>query len=101
MTLTPLFITANSVPEYHGAKIDVYPNPTSGIINIQFIGRSGGQVKVEVYNSTGQVVLNETFNSAHREKIWQMDLTFLRDGTYWLRALSDKTQTVEQVILIR
>lgn len=101
MTLTPLFITANSVQEYDRSEIAVYPNPTSGLINIRFGSYLGGQVKVELYNSSGQVVLNEIVNSAQGDDIWQMDLTILKDGTYWLRAQYDKTQTVEQVILIR
>lgn len=100
-TLTPLFMPVSSVPEYDKAEIDVYPNPTNGVINILLRDHLGGQVEVMVYNSTGQVVLNEIFNSAQRDEIWQMDLTFLEDGTYWLKAQSNKTLAVEQIILIR
>jgi hypothetical protein len=100
-TLTPLFISASSVPEYGRAQIHVYPNPGKGRLYIQLNDQWGGQVKVGLYNSAGQLVLNETIVNAAGEVTREMDLGHLRDGTYWLRARSEETQMVKQVILIR
>ena len=101
VTLTPLFIPANSIRGYEKSDINIYPNPSSGIINIQFGAQPGGQVRVQLFSSIGQMVLNEQLSALQASGNLQFDLSDQEEGVYWLRVLSDKIQKVEQIILIR
>ncbi len=101
VTLTPLFIPANSVQAYETPEISIYPNPTSGIINIQFGTQPGGQVSVQLFSSIGQMVLNEKLSDLQASGNLLFDLSDQEEGVYWLRVFSDKIQKVEQIILIR
>lgn len=99
--LTPLFIPANSLREYEKAEFVVYPNPSSGIINIRFGTQAGSRLTVLVFNSAGQKVLEESISSPGRNELRQFDLSHLQNGVYQLRINSKYNQKVTQLILIR
>jgi len=101
VTLTPLFIPSSSVREYERPEINIYPNPSSGIINIQFVTPAEGSVSVQVFSSIGQMVLNEQLSDLQASGNLLFDLSDQEEGVYWLRISSDKIQKVEQIILIR
>lgn len=101
VTLTPLFIPASSVRGYKKSDITIYPNPSSGIINIQFDTQPGKQVSVQLFSSIGQMVFNEQLYDLQATGTPQLDISDQEEGVYWLRVSSDKILKVEQIILIR
>lgn len=59
-------------------KVQAYPNPTNKILNI--INLQNGTNKIEVYDTTGKLILNKMFNSSDN-KI-SVDVEHLPKGNY-------------------
>ncbi len=77
---------ANTTP----ANFNMYPNPTKGIVNIQF----EGTYNIMVLNSVGQVVLtNKKHNNA------TIDLTNQADGIYFIRIQNATNLFSKQVVV--
>lgn len=71
------------------SDLKVMPNPTSGMIKLEF-GMST-QATVDVFNALGERVMTSTFNTTGQR---DMDLSTLNDGVYYLNVTADgKTVT--------
>lgn len=70
--------------------ISVYPNPSTGIYNIQ----GNGIHKVEIINTFGQVVLSKEIV----EDNVQIDLSNYAIGVYLLRVITDNSISTKQLI---
>lgn len=75
------------------ADLNVYPNPTTGVV--YFSGTDLDQAVVTVYNITGSEV--GTFTNIHAEKL---DLSHLQDGIYILNVVIDNQTTLKKKISI-
>jgi hypothetical protein len=60
----------------------IYPNPSSGIVNIDFSEQMDGEMKIEVIDIQGKVIHSSTRAQANAE---QMDFTYLNEGIYLIR----------------
>lgn len=75
-------------------EIILYPNPTTGIINIQTKETIRA---VSVYNSIGQKV---TFNSLNKENT-SIDISNLPSGTYFIEVTLNNNKTVKRYKVLR
>ena len=72
---------------YLNNRVKIYPNPTTGIINIE-----GNNInKVDVIDANGSIII-----SKNPRKI---DLTKLKKGIYFIRITTDTSVTLEKIIL--
>lgn len=67
-------------------KNTLYPNPSSGIVNIA-IPMAANEMPLEVYNYNGQLISKGTYK-VHYGKV-QLDLTNYPTGTYIVKILGD------------
>jgi len=68
--------------------LQVYPNPTSGLVHLRYEGQDNHQLQLTVYNSLGQRVLQKSY--IHQSNILEpIDLTGLNSGV-WLVEVWDK-----------
>lgn len=72
-------------------NISIFPNPTTGQINI--FGQEGENYLIEVYNIEGKQVLSDNFTSQK-----QIDLT-KKKGIYLIKIISDKNSYCEKIFL--
>ena len=72
-------------------KFFLYPNPTNGI----FIIKGEDLNMVEVYNTTGQLVVTRTVSDGFAE----IDLSNAAKGLYLVRAMSGKETMIERKIV--
>jgi hypothetical protein len=80
------FGSANlSTPEFE-KSFSVYPNPTRDAVNIDLESEVSG----EVYNLTGNLVLNFTSN--------KVDLSALQPGVYLMKILSEGMQCTKKIV---
>ena len=70
-------------------KVNVYPNPSNGIINITNSENS----KLDVINSNGKVVLSTTVNGS-------VDLSGLQNGIYYLRIEKNNIVNTKSINII-
>lgn len=81
---------------FNSNSIQVYPNPTNGILNIDIstsfnvTGMINENIKIELQNALGQVLLSETTNIQHLT----FNISHLADGVYFLKT---NTKTIRVV----
>ena len=76
-----------SVPEIESltkGSIDIYPNPSSGLININYELVVPAKVDISVYNLLGAVVYKQSENKMTGASNDKMDLSSLSEGMYLL-----------------
>lgn len=73
----------------------LFPNPSNGLFNIQFINAPSGTISVEVYSTIGQLVYNSTFTNA----TFQLDLSTLVNGAYMVFIDADGSRIMKKVII--
>jgi hypothetical protein len=62
---------------------EVYPNPTSDLVNLQFGDNTSGQYVIEVYNTLGQKLKTSTFTASPSAKT-SVSLFEYSDGIYFI-----------------
>jgi hypothetical protein len=79
---------------------EVYPNPTSGILNLNLSGYMGQAADVFIMNTANQLVWQRRFESNHGSEE-TIDLGTLQDGMYFVVVQSAVRRDVQQVVLVR
>ncbi len=74
----------------------VYPNPTTGMITIEFNQNSGENCKVSVSNLTGAVVFRKELTDVDN---YQIDLTNQISGFYVLRIVINNQSYVHKLVI--
>jgi hypothetical protein len=75
----------------------VYPNPTSGILQVD-LGTSATNVKIMIVNMVGQIVRNEQVSSLEGLQTFSLDVSRLPKGAYQLLIQSDEFKTTKKFI---
>jgi hypothetical protein len=82
---------ATSIDENALAGILVYPNPNTGVFNIQGINNP---VEVHLLNSTGQII--KTVNS---DRDVEINISNFAQGVYYLKIVSENNVKIEKIIV--
>lgn len=90
------------VEESEVSELNLYPNPTQGILNLSLNLNSATHLTLEVLNMLGAEVMRQDRGmlSAGKHNT-DLDLNQLTDGIYQLRISTDAGQVVKRVELIR
>ncbi len=80
------------------SNVKIYPNPSTGLFNIEFNGIKG-IVNMTILNYQGQVVLSQTFNSDGAGVSQKLNLGEFAKGIYYVRIQSGDIIKVEKLIL--
>jgi hypothetical protein len=100
-TLSGLYppCTTTSVDEQVFASLfTVYPNPSSGIYNIQVAGTTTMQLRYEIYDVTGRMLDGASFNTADGRNL-QLNLGDYTTGIYLLKISNGKTIHTQRLLL--
>lgn len=84
------FVGALSIEEFVSSRFTVYPNPTTGELNIQ---SKLPIIKIEIYNNLGQQILTQEY----AEKV---DLSQLKTGIYFM-TIHDSNSNQETLKIIK
>jgi hypothetical protein len=79
------------------AGMQLYPNPTSGIINLVLADQQAAQVTV--LNALGQEVLIKTVGTSDSKAVHPLDLGGLPKGIYMVQVWTDKQIMVQKVVV--
>ncbi len=93
-TPPPASVATVSAPN---ANLQLYPNPSSGIVNMQLDGSEN--TTFEVFDVLGNIIASHT-----GEGIWQWDATsagLASNGTYFIRATSGDVVATKRLVLQR
>ena len=75
-----------------GQSLKLYPNPTSGMLNIE----GEGMTSVEVYNTVGQRVMTQEINGNKT----QVSTENLNNGVYFVRVITDSGVVIARKVTI-
>ncbi len=79
--------------------VQVYPNPFSGILNIDFSSQTSSQVEISVFNLTGKTVFRETWSDTAWDSKKQIDLSTLDSGIYLVQGVDENTNKFTKKII--
>ncbi|MEX1190139.1 MAG: peptide-N-glycosidase F-related protein [Bacteroidia bacterium] len=77
---------------------NVYPNPAKSILNIELALEDYQQVRLELVNLSGQLVISKDLGQA-KEMISQMSLDELSPGIYFLHMKGEKVNEFRKVVI--
>ena len=79
--------------------LTVAPNPNSGKVKVNFISRETGQVYLKVYNAQGKELIRITESCVTGLNGYQLNLSRLSSGTYFLELSSKRTVARKMMII--
>jgi len=91
--LSDLDVCDNAVNEIENSSINIFPNPSTGIINVKGAENS----TIEILNSLGVVV--STINNA--SSMESVNLSEFNTGTYIVRVITDNNIIIKKVSLVK
>jgi nitrous oxidase accessory protein NosD len=72
-------------------EVNVYPNPSSGIVTVEFTSDEKSKVLLTITDLTGKIIMNEIINSIPGNNSKVLELENLAKGIYILNLKSDLT----------
>jgi hypothetical protein len=89
-----------SVKDVKGVEdIRLYPNPTSGKLNLQFNTAADARVELKLMTVTGQEALNYTYSHSGGQFMKEIDLSGRAKGVYFLEINAAGARSVHKVVL--
>ena len=98
--MVTLHLTITVGLDEHGfaAFMTVYPNPTTGIVNVECAinNRPAKAMEIRLYDAYGKLV---NVVAANNEETTQIDLSGLAPGVYFVKAVADgKAVAIRRVV---
>ncbi|HEY1047746.1 MAG TPA: immunoglobulin-like domain-containing protein, partial [Bacteroidia bacterium] len=93
------FNSTVSVSDIKSAEeaVNVYPNPTSGLVSIDLQGAVAQNATVEVYNAMGQLILSNNYTAAQSK--FDLDLSGNAAGVYTVKLIVNGEVVTKRVVL--
>jgi Peptidase C10 family/Spi protease inhibitor/CUB domain/Secretion system C-terminal sorting domain len=79
--------------------LSIFPNPTDGMLNIQFTVNEIQSLRIEILSLKGETVYSQIFGHFKGSFDKQVDLSNMSRGIYILRLISDQGTTNEKIVL--
>jgi hypothetical protein len=79
-------INENKTPE---VSFNFYPNPSSGILNIDIRTTTNSKIEIEIMNGLGQIIKRINHNTSSGLISEKVETTSFKDGVYFARIKSD------------
>jgi hypothetical protein len=81
-------------------NIQVFPNPTTDVLNIDLSSFIDQEVNIRLYNNLGQLVINQNIDRLN-DNIKQLDVSTLSSGSYHLQLKIDDQIFSEKVLITK
>jgi len=78
--------------------VNVYPNPSTGVVNIDLQGALAKNATVNVYNAMGQIVLTQNFNEVLGK--YEINLSNQASGIYTIKLIADGQVISKRVTIV-
>lgn len=76
-------------------SVVIYPNPSTGVFQIETILETQGQVKISVTNMLGQVIKTDAFYNSDK---YALDLTTQAAGVYFVQVQTQNGSLVRKIV---
>jgi hypothetical protein len=85
----------------HDLEVSIFPNPTSGLININFYNQIDGDFSVKYTDAIGRVIVEEIKVSAGSSSYVSQVLTTLPAGVYFVEVINANGSAILQEKIIK
>lgn len=82
----------------HSFDVQIYPNPTAGLLNCKIMGEAPGNISIGLYNVVGQLVMSNMVHLSELDMIETFDLSVLSPGIYIL-SIRKEQETINYRII--
>lgn len=77
----------------------VYPNPSNGVFDIQYVSVRNGKLVVNLKDVVGKIVFEKTFTIVEGSNILHLDINNKADGTYFIQLFQEDRIEREKIII--
>lgn len=98
LTLHPELLAVPDVPSINASNLSIYPNPTTGKINLTFTQPTANLQAVSVVNMLGQKVWERNINK-QQTSILDIDLSGMTKGIYFIECQYSSGNDVRKIVL--
>ncbi len=77
---------------------NVFPNPTSDMVTVQFKQERNDRISLRLTDMLGRVVLADAFDAADGTNDYQLDLSQLAEGLYFLQLDNGQNQLTQRLM---
>jgi len=79
-------------------NINIYPNPTSGILNINFNGAWKGDVTLKIFDTFGKEELRNTIQNNSGNSEIELDVSNRKNGIFFIELIQGDKKLVRKII---
>ncbi len=87
------------VDETSFENLNIYPNPTTGILNINFDSENSGEVNVKLMSVNGQVIIDDNIKPQMTSYSNSYNISNYAKGVYLLSITSDNEKIDKKIVL--
>lgn len=83
-----------------GFYLNIFPNPSSDLLNIEIAQADTGRLSIEVFDLKGRILITR---SPVKETLTQLDISDLAEGAYYLKMAmlnDDRLLRIEKIIKV-
>jgi hypothetical protein len=93
-------LTTNEVNEIPGvSSIEIYPNPTNGLLSIDFDLTEEKDIEIQIYDITGKVILQEKYNNIINKSVKILDISDNSVGIFFISIMIDDYIVIRKIVL--
>ena len=81
--------------EENQTRINVFPNPTASIVNVEFLEIINEKLEIILFDSTGKIIYSNKIDS--NMKSFEINMTNLSVGTYFIEVVSTKNKDLFKI----
>ena len=81
-----------------GKNINIFPNPTTGIINIRFYDTWNGNVQFKLFDAFGKQEAQNTIDNSSGNTEFQLDVSNRKEGVFFIELSQDDKKVIKKVI---
>ncbi len=80
-------------------NIKIYPNPTSGVVSIEYRSDDTKSLKIRVMNMEGQEIFTQTTDNFKGLYSHKLDMAAYSKGIYMVQFITDKKSSIKKIVL--
>jgi len=99
--INSVIIKSTSIDPVHPSDdmlVNLFPNPTSGNVNLKFTGNSTLNGKIILTDAHGHLILDKELSHQNYVSLHKLDLSVYPAGTYYLRVKSGNFYNLSQIV---
>ncbi len=80
-------------------QIRIFPNPTNGIINVEYMSSTNDKINIQIIDALGKKIIQKEYRFSNTQFKTTIDVNSIDKGQYYLILNQGKTKVVKSIIL--